>query len=54
MADLFVKRGGKFLHIVFTGSSLLEILNALADLSRRTIVYGMFGFPLLKSPTKHP
>lgn len=69
MADLFVKRGGKFLfldevhkypgwsqelknmyddfpelHIVFTGSSLLEILNARADLSRRAIVYEMQGF----------
>lgn len=69
MADLFVKRGGKYLfldevhkypnwsqelkniyddfpelHIVFTGSSLLEILNARADLSRRAIVYEMQGF----------
>ncbi|CAM3545010.1 ATP-binding protein [Aequorivita lipolytica] len=32
------------LNIVFTGSSLLEILNARADLSRRAIVYNMQGF----------
>lgn len=32
------------LKIVFTGSSLLEILNARADLSRRAIVYSMQGF----------
>lgn len=31
------------LQIVFTGSSLLEILNARADLSRRAIVYTMQG-----------
>lgn len=31
------------LHIVFTGSSLLEILDARADLSRRAIVYHMQG-----------
>ena len=31
------------LRIVFTGSSLLEILNARADLSRRAIVYDMQG-----------
>jgi len=31
------------LHIVFTGSSLLEILNARADLSRRAVVYTMQG-----------
>ncbi|MCF8222815.1 MAG: AAA family ATPase [Bacteroidales bacterium] len=31
------------LHIVFTGSSLLEILNSRADLSRRAIVYEMQG-----------
>jgi predicted AAA+ superfamily ATPase len=31
------------LKIVFTGSSLLEILNARADLSRRAIVYEMQG-----------
>lgn len=31
------------LHVVFTGSSLLEILNAKADLSRRAIVYEMQG-----------
>jgi len=33
----------KELKIVFTGSSLLEILNARADLSRRAIVYNMQG-----------
>lgn len=32
------------LRVVFTGSSLLEILNASADLSRRSIVYEMQGF----------
>jgi len=31
------------LKIVFTGSSLLEILNARADLSRRAVVYQMYG-----------
>jgi predicted AAA+ superfamily ATPase len=31
------------LQIVFTGSSLLEILNARADLSRRAIIYRMQG-----------
>lgn len=31
------------LKIVFTGSSLLEILNARADLSRRAIIYAMQG-----------
>jgi len=31
------------LQIVFTGSSLLEILNARADLSRRAVVYSMQG-----------
>ena len=31
------------LKVVFTGSSLLEILNARADLSRRAIVYTMQG-----------
>lgn len=31
------------LQIVFTGSSLLEILNARADLSRRALVYEMQG-----------
>ena len=31
------------LHMVFTGSSLLEILNARADLSRRAVVYTMQG-----------
>ncbi len=32
------------LKIVFTGSSLLEILNARADLSRRSVIYEMQGF----------
>ena len=32
------------LNIVFTGSSLLEIINAKADLSRRVVVYEMQGF----------
>ncbi len=31
------------LHIVFTGSSLLDILNARADLSRRAVVHEMQG-----------
>jgi predicted AAA+ superfamily ATPase len=31
------------LKIIFTGSSLLEILNARADLSRRAVVYNMQG-----------
>ena len=31
-------------HVVFTGSSVLEILNAKSDLSRRAIVYEMQGF----------
>lgn len=31
------------LKVVFTGSSLLEILNARADLSRRAVVYNMQG-----------
>ncbi|HLP06274.1 MAG TPA: AAA family ATPase [Paludibacter sp.] len=31
------------LKVVFTGSSLLEILDARADLSRRAIIYQMFG-----------
>lgn len=31
------------LQVVFTGSSLLEILNARADLSRRAVVYEMQG-----------
>ena len=31
------------LYVVFTGSSLLEILNARADLSRRAVVYDMQG-----------
>jgi len=31
------------LKIVFTGSSLLEILNARADLSRRAVVYELQG-----------
>ncbi|MBR5633647.1 MAG: ATP-binding protein [Prevotella sp.] len=32
------------LQVVFTGSSMLEILNARADLSRRSVVYDMQGF----------
>ncbi|MBR1468718.1 MAG: AAA family ATPase [Prevotella sp.] len=32
------------LQVIFTGSSLLEILNARADLSRRAVVYEMQGF----------
>jgi predicted AAA+ superfamily ATPase len=32
------------LKVVFTGSSLLEILNARADLSRRAVIYEMQGF----------
>lgn len=32
------------LQVVFTGSSLLEILNARADLSRRAVIYHMQGF----------
>src|SRR5690606_23243483 len=32
------------LKIVFTGSSLLEILNARADLSRRAVIYNLQGF----------
>lgn len=32
------------LHVVFTSSSLLQILNARADLSRRAVVYHMQGF----------
>lgn len=32
------------LKVVFTGSSLLEILNSRADLSRRAVVYEMQGF----------
>jgi len=31
------------LKVVFTGSSMLEILNACADLSRRAIIYSMQG-----------
>lgn len=34
------------LKVVFTGSSLLEILNARADLSRRAVVYTMQGLSL--------
>ncbi len=34
------------LQIVFTGSSLLEILNARADLSRRAVVYSLQGLSL--------
>jgi uncharacterized protein len=36
--DLYPK-----MHIVFTGSSMLEIINAKADLSRRVIIYTMQG-----------
>lgn len=32
------------IKVVFTGSSLLEILNARSDLSRRAVVYEMQGF----------
>lgn len=32
------------LNVVFTGSSMLEILNARADLSRRAAIYEMQGF----------
>ncbi|MCK9256301.1 MAG: AAA family ATPase, partial [Bacteroidales bacterium] len=32
------------LKVVFTSSSLLEILNARADLSRRAVIYTMQGF----------
>lgn len=32
------------LHIVYTGSSMLEIDNSKADLSRRQTVYEMYGF----------
>lgn len=31
------------LQVVFTGSSLLEILNARADISRRAVMYTMYG-----------
>ena len=31
------------MHIVFTGSSLLEIDNSIADLSRRCVIYEMHG-----------
>ncbi|MFO7882760.1 MAG: AAA family ATPase [Kosmotogaceae bacterium] len=31
------------IHVVFTGSSLLEILNARADLSRRSLIYRLQG-----------
>jgi len=31
------------IHLVFTGSSLLDILNARADLSRRAVVYSLQG-----------
>lgn len=34
------------LQIVFTGSSLLEILNSRADLSRRVVIYHMQGLSL--------
>jgi hypothetical protein len=45
------------LHVIFTGSSLLEILNARADLSRRAIVYTMQGLSFreyLTFETGHP
>lgn len=32
------------LHVVFTGSSLLELSNARGDLSRRALVYELSGF----------
>lgn len=32
------------LHVVFTGSSLLHIINSRSDLSRRAIVYDLQGF----------
>lgn len=32
------------LHVVFTGSSLLQILNSRSDLSRHAVVYEMQGF----------
>ena len=32
------------IHVVFTGSSLLQILNSRSDLSRRAVIYGMQGF----------
>ena len=31
------------LHVIFTGSSILDILHGEADLSRRAVVYPMFG-----------
>ena len=31
------------LHVIFTGSSILDILHGEADLSRRAIVYPLFG-----------
>ena len=45
------------LKVVFTGSSLLEIINASADLSRRALVYDLWGlsfreFLVLKGVTK--
>jgi predicted AAA+ superfamily ATPase len=47
------------LKIIFTGSSLLEILNARADLSRRAIIYTMQGlsfreFLMLKTGIELP
>ncbi|ASB50972.1 ATP-binding protein [Alkalitalea saponilacus] len=47
------------LKIIFTGSSLLEILNARADLSRRAITYTMQGlsfreFLALETGNKYP
>ncbi|SDA94115.1 hypothetical protein SAMN03080617_03855 [Algoriphagus alkaliphilus] len=47
------------LKIVFTGSSMLEILNARADLSRRAVIYYMQGlsfreFLVIKTKNKFP
>lgn len=41
------------LHIVFTGSSLLEIINARADLSRRTVTYEMQGLSFREYLSMH-
>jgi predicted AAA+ superfamily ATPase len=68
LADLFVKRGGKYLfideihkyrewsrelkliydyhsklNVVFTGSSVLDIIKGSSDLSRRAVMYSMQG-----------
>ncbi len=47
------------LKVVFTGSSMLEILNARADLSRRAVIYHMQGlsyreFLMLKTDNEFP